>query len=219
MIHEVLAVGMLQMNCSVLGDEDSREAFVVDPGDEADRIMGLIRQHRLHVVRIVLTHAHLDHVGAVRELQKATRAPVSLHPSDQPMVRHIHAQAAMLGMPEPPGFTIDEDLANGDVLRLGGIEVHVLYTPGHTPGGCCLWIPSEQRLIAGDTLFRDSVGRTDLPGGDPGQLLESIRTQLLPLPDDAVVIPGHGPETTIGRERRFNPFLQGLEPPRASSAS
>jgi glyoxylase-like metal-dependent hydrolase (beta-lactamase superfamily II) len=103
------------------------------------------------------------------------------------------------------------------VLRLGAVEVRVLYTPGHSPGGCCLWIPSEQRLIAGDTLFRDSVGRTDLPGGDSGQLFESIRKQLLPLPDETVVIPGHGPETTIGRERRFNPFLQGLEPPRSSA--
>ena len=207
----------VMITCSVEGDEDSREAFVIDPGDEADRILDVVRQHRLHVVRIVLTHAHIDHVGAVHELREATGAPVCLHPSDRPMVHHIHAQATMLGMPEPPAFPIDEDLAGGDVLRLGAVEVRVLYTPGHSPGGCCLWIPSEQRLIAGDTLFRDSVGRTDLPGGDSGQLFESIRKQLLPLPDETVVIPGHGPETTIGRERRFNPFLQGLEPPRSSA--
>jgi glyoxylase-like metal-dependent hydrolase (beta-lactamase superfamily II) len=210
MIHEVLSVGMLQVNCSVCGDEATREAFVFDPGEEAERILDVVKRHGLKVAGIVLTHAHIDHIGGVREVQQATGAPVSLHPADRALAENAEAHAAMLGLSPPGHFDVDTELADGDVLRLGAIEFRVLHTPGHTQGGCCFLIPSEGRLIAGDTLFRDSIGRTDLPGGNGPQLLESIREKLFPLPDDTVVIPGHGPQTTIGHERESNVFLQGL---------
>jgi hydroxyacylglutathione hydrolase len=210
MIHEVLIVGMLQVNCSVCGDEATREAFVIDPGEEAERILDAVEHHGLKVAGIVLTHAHIDHIGAVREVQEATGAPVSLHPADRALAENAGALAAMMGLLPPGHFDVDRELADGDVLRLGATEFRVLHTPGHTQGGCCLWIPAEGRLIAGDTLFRDSIGRTDLPGGNGPQLLESIRDKLFPLPDETVVIPGHGPQTTIGREREYNVFLQGL---------
>jgi len=207
MIHEVLAVGMLQVNCSICGDESSREAFVIDPGEEAERILGIVERHRLKVSRILLTHAHIDHIGGVRDLQDATGAPVSLHPGDRHMVTQVSAQAALLGLPAPRGFEFASELDDGGAFQLSAIEFRVLHTPGHTPGGCCFWIPSENRLIAGDTLFRESVGRTDLPGGDTEQLMRSIHSKLLPLPGETIVVPGHGPNTTIAHERGHNPFL------------
>ena len=210
MIHEVLSVGMLQVNCSVCGDEATREAFVFDPGEEAERILDVVKRHGLEVAGIVLTHAHIDHIGGVREVQEATGASVSLHPADRELAENAEAHAAMLGLSPPGHFDVDKELADGDVLQLGDIEFRVLHTPGHTQGGCCFWTPSEGRLIAGDTLFRDSIGRTDLPGGNTTQLLESIRTKLFPLSDETTVVPGHGPQTNIGHERECNVFLQGL---------
>jgi len=207
MIHEILPVGMLQCNCSIFGDEASREAIVIDPGDNIDQILAMLEKHALKVKAIVITHAHIDHIGGAAKLKTATGAPVYMNESDQALYDHLDVQAGWLGMKTPSRTEIDTKVREGDSLRLGDAEFHVLHTPGHTQGSISLWIPAENKLVAGDTLFRDSIGRTDLPGGDGRQILESIHVKLLTLPENAVVIPGHGPNTTIGREKESNPFL------------
>ena len=210
MLHEIIPVGMLRCNCSIFGDEASREAVVIDPGDEIDRILGVLAKHQLRVKAIVITHAHIDHIGGAQKLKAATGAPVYMNANDQELYDHLDIQAEWLGI-EPPGRTdIDVNAREGEKLLLGPAEFQVIHTPGHTQGSISLWIPAENKLVAGDTLFFDSIGRTDLPGGNTKQILHSIHDKLLPLADDVVVIPGHGQETTIGRERRRNPFLQGL---------
>jgi len=210
MIHEILPVGMLACNCSIFGDETTREAIVIDPGDNVDEIQAVIARHSLRVKAIVVTHAHIDHVGGANQLRAATGAPVYMNANDRELLAQINMQAAWLGIEEPGGVEVDAELREGDRLVAGAAEFRVLETPGHTQGSISLWIPSENKLIAGDTLFRDSIGRTDLPGGDGRQILASIRDKLLPLPEDAVVVPGHGPQTTIGREKERNFFLQRL---------
>jgi hydroxyacylglutathione hydrolase len=210
MIHEVLPVGMLQCNCSIFGDEQTHEAIVVDPGDEIAHILEIVEQHGLTVKAIVITHAHIDHIGGAQKLKKATGAPVYMNQNDAELHAMMDVQAAWLGTKPPETVAIDSDAKDGSVLAIGASEFHVLHTPGHTQGSISLWIPSENKLVAGDTLFRDSIGRTDLPGGDGRQILRSIHDKLLPLPEDAVVIPGHGEMTTIGHEREFNYFLRGL---------
>lgn len=211
MIHEILPVGVLQCNCSIFGDETSREAIVIDPGDEIEEIQAILNQHQLRVKAIVITHAHIDHIGGAQKLKAATGAPVYMNANDQELYDHLDVQAGWLGMEEAPKQTeIDVNAREGGTLALGPAEFQILETPGHTQGSISLLIPAENKLIAGDTLFLDSIGRTDLPGGDPRQILRSIHEKLLPLDDTVVVIPGHGPNTTIGRERRRNPFLQGL---------
>jgi hydroxyacylglutathione hydrolase len=210
MIHEILPVGMLQCNCSIFGDEQSREAVVIDPGDEIDKIQAILAKHQLRVKAIIITHAHIDHIGGAQKLKDATGAPVYMNAKDQPLSEHLDTQAAWLGMATPERTGIDVDAREGEKVALGPAEFQVLHTPGHTQGSISLWIPAENKLIAGDTLFRDSIGRTDLPGGDYEQILRSIHDKLLPLGDTTAVIPGHGPNTTIGRERARNPFLQGL---------
>lgn len=210
MIHEILPVGMLQCNCSIFGDEQSREAVVIDPGDEIQRILAILEKHQLRVKAIVITHAHIDHIGGAAKLKAATGAPVYMNANDQPLSEHLDTQASWLGMATPEKTNIDVNAREGERIALGPAEFHVLHTPGHTQGSISLWIPAENKLIAGDTLFLDSIGRTDLPGGDYEQILRSIHDKLLPLDDTTAVIPGHGPNTTIGRERARNPFLQGL---------
>lgn len=210
MIHEILPVGLLQCNCSVYGDEQTREAIVVDPGDNVDRILRVLSRHELRVTAIVITHAHIDHIAGARKLKEATGAPIHVNAADYEQIAQLEWQAAWLGVPAPGPVEVDTEMKDGDGLRVGATGIVVLHTPGHTRGSCCLWAPSEKVLIAGDTLFQGSVGRTDLPGGDGRRILVSIRDKLLPLPDETRVIPGHGPETTIGRERESNPFLQGL---------
>jgi glyoxylase-like metal-dependent hydrolase (beta-lactamase superfamily II) len=210
MIHEILSVGMLQCNCSIFGDEASGEAVVIDPGDEIGRITAILDQHNLRVTAIIITHAHIDHIGGAQKLKAVTGAPVYMNANDQELYDHIDEQAHWLGVATPEKTGVDVSAREGDVVKLGPAEFHVLETPGHTAGSISLWIPSENKLLAGDTLFLDSIGRTDLPGGDPRQILRSIHDKLLPLDDAVVVIPGHGQNTTIGRERRRNPFLQGL---------
>jgi hydroxyacylglutathione hydrolase len=207
MIHEVIPVGMLGCNCSILGDDGSREAIVVDPGANIARVLEILAQHRLTLKQIVITHAHIDHIGGAAQLRSITGAPVYMHAADKMLSDRLDMQAGWLGVetPEDPG--IDRAAHEGDVLHMGATELHVLHTPGHTPGSLCLFMPVEQKLIAGDTLFQGSVGRTDLPGGDSSALLRSIHAKLLVLPEDTVVIPGHGGNTTIGAEKRSNPFV------------
>jgi len=210
MIHEILPVGMLACNCSIFGDETTREAVVIDPGDDIDEILRVLARHELTVKTIVITHAHIDHVGGAARLKAETGAPVYMNEADFPVYDQIEMQALWLGMDPPEQVDIDVTPRDGDVLRLGAAEFNVLHTPGHTPGSMGLWIPSEKKLIAGDTLFLDSIGRTDLPGGDGKKILVSIREKFLPLPEDTLVIPGHGPNTTMGHEKEFNYFLQRM---------
>ena len=207
MIHEILPVGMLECNCSIFGDEQSHEAMVIDPGDNIDQILKILARHALNVKAIVITHAHIDHIGGAAKLKAVTGAPVYMNQNDQELYDHLDVQAGWLGMATPEKTSIDVDSREGDSLQLGDAEFQILETPGHTQGSISLWIPTENKLVAGDTLFRDSIGRTDLPGGDGRQILRSIHSKLMPLPEDAMVIPGHGPSTTIGREKERNPFL------------
>lgn len=211
MIHEILPVGPLQCNCSVFGDEQTREAMVVDPGDDIAGILGILDRHGLKLKAIVITHAHIDHIGGAHQLQQATGAPVYMNANDSALADMMEMQASWLGVPTPERVAIDTEARDGDSLTVGATEFHVLHTPGHTPGSISLWIPSESKLVAGDTLFRDSIGRTDLPGGNFHQEIASIRDKLLTLPEETQVIPGHGSNTTIFREKELNPFLCGAD--------
>jgi hydroxyacylglutathione hydrolase len=253
LIHITIPVGMLQCNCSIIGDPFTREALVVDPGDEVTRILDLIGRHRLIVKVIVSTHAHIDHVGGLSKLHQYTGAPVLMHRDDLPLYQAMEMQASFLGIMPPELVDIDQLLKDGDVLRWGAFEAQVIHTPGHTPGSVSLYLPHDAgkvtvagesavtpvrddtaekidvaeegepvavpeeagkikilapQLFSGDTLFAGSIGRTDLWGGSMEQIMDSLRTKLMHLPDDTVVHPGHGPVTTIGNERHLNPFLQ-----------
>ena len=207
MIHEILPVGPLQCNCSVIGDETSREAMVIDPGDDVDDVLELVRKHNLQVKQIVITHAHIDHVGGAMKLRAATGAPILLNQNDYALLKMLDAQAAWVGMRAPGKVEIDHSVEPADTLHAGNIAANVLHTPGHTEGSVCLYFPSEKTLIAGDTLFAGSIGRTDLPGGSFEKIIQSLHETVLALPDETVVVPGHGPLTTIGDERESNPFL------------
>ncbi len=224
MIHEILPVGLLRCNCTILGDPETGEALVLDPGDEIDRILALLARHSLTVRAIASTHAHIDHVGGLYKLQKATGAPVLMHADDFDLYRHQDVQAAWIGMPAPQAAKVDQPLREGDTVRWGRFAASVLHTPGHTPGSVSLYLPGEPgpekapaltptKLLAGDTLFAGSIGRTDLWGGSREQILRSIHQELLVLPDETLVYPGHGPATSIGEERANNPFLRHSSPP------
>jgi len=207
MIHEILPVGPLQCNCSVIGDEATREAMVIDPGDDIEDVLALIRKHNLQVKQIVITHAHIDHVGGAMKLRAATGAPILLNQNDYALLKMLDVQAAWIGMVSPGKVEIDRSVTTGESVSVGSLTAQVLHTPGHTEGSICLYLPAEQKLIAGDTLFAGSIGRTDLPGGSMQKIMRSLHGTVLALPDETVVIPGHGPLTTIGDERESNPFL------------
>ena len=227
LIHEILPVGMLQCNCHIVGDPQTREAIVIDPGDDAGRILEVIERHRLKVTAIVVTHTHIDHVIGLHRVHQATGAPVYLHADDLGLYRMLDVQASWLGWKIPEQVQIDQLVREGDVIRWGRYEGQILHTPGHTPGSICLYMPSDMpvaatdvgaaispesetgRLFAGDTLFAGSIGRTDLWGGSFEGIIHSLKGKLLELPDSTIVYPGHGDTTTIGKERATNPFLVG----------
>jgi glyoxylase-like metal-dependent hydrolase (beta-lactamase superfamily II) len=208
MIHKILPVGPLQCNCSVIGDEVSRDALVIDPGDEIEDVLAIIRKHNLTVKQIVVTHAHIDHVGGASKLRKLTGAPILLNQNDFDLLKMIDLQASWIGMPSPGKIDIDQSITQADQVKVGALTADVIHTPGHTEGSICLYFPAEQKLIAGDTLFAGSIGRTDLPGGSFEKIISSLHEKVLLLPDDTIVVPGHGPQTTIGEERESNPFLR-----------
>ena len=211
MIHEILPVGMLACNCSIVGDEATGEAVVIDPGDDVERVQEILAQRKLRAKYIVATHAHIDHVGGIEKLKRATGAAVLMHEADLPLYQNLAMQAAWLGVVPPGVIDVDQFLREGNTLRWGSLTLEVLHTPGHSPGSLSLHLQGQQpRIFSGDTLFQGSIGRTDLWGGSFDQILRSIQNTLLRFPDDTPVFPGHGPTTTIGQEREYNPFLQGL---------
>ena len=207
MIHEIFPVGPLQCNCSVVGDEQTKEAIVIDPGDDIEDVMAIVQRHGLTVKQIVITHAHIDHVGGAMKLKRLTSAPVLLNEHDYALLKMLDVQAAWIGMAAPEKVAIDGSVGTGDKLSAGSLTADVLHTPGHTEGSVCLYFAPEKKLIAGDTLFAGSIGRTDLPGGSYEKIMRSLHGSVLALPDETIVVPGHGPVTTIGEERRSNPFL------------
>jgi len=207
MIHEILPVGPLQCNCSVIGDEATREGLVIDPGDDIEQVLALVRKHNLQIKQIIVTHAHIDHVGGAMKLRLATGAPILLNQNDYALLKMLDVQAAWIGMPTPDKVEIDQSLGQADTVKTGDLAAQVLHTPGHTEGSICLYFPAESKLIAGDTLFAGSIGRTDLPGGSWEKIIRSLHERVLALPDETIVVPGHGPLTTIGDERERNPFL------------
>jgi hydroxyacylglutathione hydrolase len=207
MIHEIIPVGPLQCNCSIVGDEGTREALVIDPGDDIEDLLVLIRQHNLQVKQIVVTHAHIDHVGGAMKLRAATGAPILLNRNDYGLLQMLDAQAAWIGVETPGKVEIDHTLKQADLVKAGSLTAEVIDTPGHTEGSICLYFSAEKKLIAGDTLFAGSIGRTDLPGGSFEKIIRSLHEKVLALPDETIVVPGHGPVTTIGHERESNPFL------------
>jgi glyoxylase-like metal-dependent hydrolase (beta-lactamase superfamily II) len=210
MIHEILPVGPLQCNCSVIGDDVSHEAIVIDPGDDIEDVLAIVRKHKLQVKHIVITHAHIDHVGGAMKMRAATGAPILLNQNDYALLKMLDEQAAWIGMDSPGKVDIDQSVGQADTIKAGSLVADVIHTPGHTEGSVCLYFPTEKKLIAGDTLFAGSIGRTDLPGGSMQKILRSLQDKVLALPDETIVVPGHGPLTTIGEERESNPFLTKL---------
>jgi len=207
MIFESFEVGPLGVNCFILGCEDTREGVIIDAGGNAERIISAVEKHGLIIRKVINTHGHFDHIGANRAVLERFNAELLIHSADAPLLNRAADVARAYGIrgensPQPADF-----LTDGMSITFGNYQISVLHTPGHTQGGCCLYIESEKKIITGDTLFADSIGRTDLPGGSHEQLLESIRSKLFTLPDDVVAYPGHGPETTIGHEKQHNPYF------------
>jgi hydroxyacylglutathione hydrolase len=241
MIFETFPVGLLQCNCVILGDANTREAIVIDPGDEVERILATLKRHDLKLRKIINTHTHIDHVGADAELRERTGAEVCLHKADLFLLENLKRQASMIGLPTPRASKVDAFLEPGDAIQCGSMHLGVLHTPGHTPGSLTFeteWIgpqgsagetaaaetggqlktvdPRERKhspkqvLFTGDTLFMSSIGRTDLWGGSFETIMKSLAQILQKYDDSTLVYPGHGPATTIGQERKLNPFLQEL---------
>ncbi|MBI5197555.1 MAG: MBL fold metallo-hydrolase [Nitrospirae bacterium] len=209
MIHEILVVGLLQCNCSILGCEETQEAMVIDPGDDPDRILKVLSRLGLRLRYILHTHAHFDHVGGSKRLKEATGAQIFLHPEDLFLYQNMDMQTAYFGLPAPAIAPVDTYFSDGQELSAGKLSARIFHTPGHTPGSVCFHMDhGHRKLFTGDTLFKGNIGRTDLWGGSHETILQSIEEKLFALPDDTLVYPGHGPATTIGRERESNPFLR-----------
>ena len=207
MIFETIPVGPLSVNCYIVGCEESREGIVIDPGGDVDAIVALVQKHGLKIRTIINTHGHFDHVGGNREAVVSFGARLLIHQADAPMLGRSAEIARAYGLQGENSPEADAHLFDGLEVPFGTCHLKVLHTPGHTQGGCCLYFEKERIVITGDTLFADSIGRTDLPGGSHEQLLESIRTKLFTLPDEVVAYPGQGPETTIGHEKACNPYF------------
>ncbi len=204
---ETFPVGPLQCNCTILADPVSREAVVIDPGDEPERILRALEAEKLHVVALLHTHAHLDHITGSRAVKEATGAPIRLHADDRPLYDALPEQAALFGFRADAPLPPDAAIADGEIVRFGPYRLRAIHTPGHTPGSTCFSLEGDvPRLFSGDTLFRRSIGRTDLWGGDTDAILGSIRGRLFTLAGDTPVVCGHGPDTTIDEEKRLNPF-------------
>jgi glyoxylase-like metal-dependent hydrolase (beta-lactamase superfamily II) len=208
MIFETMVVGPLGVNCFILGDPAGREGIIVDPGAEPERILAVVKRHGLTIGQVINTHGHFDHVGANRAIVAATGARLLIHRGDEPLLGRAGQTAIMYGLSAENSPAPDAYLEDGMVLRFGSRELRVIHTPGHTPGGCCLFLAGEGILLSGDTLFAESIGRTDLPGGSAEQLAASIKAKLYPLPEATSVYPGHGPGTTIGHEKTNNPYVR-----------
>lgn len=202
-------VGALQCNCTILGDSEAKVAIVIDPGGEAPRILSALDEAELRVLHIVHTHAHIDHVGATHAVRGATGGATYLHPGDTPLHDMLALQAQFLGVPMPEPSVMDHPLQDALTLPFGAFELAVMHTPGHTPGSVCFAVPGQDVCFSGDTLFAGGIGRTDLWGGDSEAIVHSIRDRLYALNGAVQVVPGHGPVTSIDRERRANPFVRG----------
>ncbi len=209
MIVQMLTVGPFQENCYVIGDEGTGQGALIDPGDEAARIAIAVEGTNLEISQIIVTHAHIDHVGAIAQLADEYACPVLMHEEAEAMLQTVPQQAMMMGMRFGRVPKVDRNVADFEVLEVGPLRLHALYTPGHAPGHLSFLVEDGNLVFSGDALFAGSVGRTDLMGGSMEVLMRSIEERLLPLPDETRVLSGHGPETTIGRERMSNPFLQG----------
>jgi hydroxyacylglutathione hydrolase len=208
MILESLIVGPFQENCYVIGDEATRTGAIIDPGDEATRIALAVEQRGLEIGQILVTHAHIDHVGAVGALVDEYACPVLMHAEAEPMLEQLPTQAVMMGLRFGKVPAVDRYIEDEEIIEVGTLKLRSLYTPGHAPGHLAFYAEDEGVVLSGDALFAGGVGRTDLFGGDMEVLLRSIDKRLLTLPDETTVYPGHGPPTTIGAERAYNPFLR-----------
>ncbi len=208
--YRVLPVTAFAQNCSLLWDDATRDAVLVDAGGEADRLLDAVRSEAVTLRAVWLTHAHIDHAGAAGEVAERAGVPIiGPHAADQYWIDALPQQAHMFGFPPARAFTPERWLVDGDTLHLGGLQFRVRHCPGHTPGHVVFHQPEARRCWVGDVLFAGSIGRTDLPGGSQRQLLDSIVQRLWPMGDDTVFIPGHGPESTFGEERRSNPYVGG----------
>ncbi|MBF0112783.1 MAG: MBL fold metallo-hydrolase [Desulfamplus sp.] len=205
MIIETLEVGPIMANCYIVGCENTKEAVVIDPGDDADDILMALSKHGLKVKYLINTHGHFDHVGANKRMKEVTKADIMIHADDEPMLSQLGRSAASFGLAAENSPAADRHLKDGDEIKFGDITLKVIHTPGHSKGGCCLY--TDGHVFVGDTLFYGSIGRTDLPGGNYNTLISSIKTKLFKLADNTIVHTGHGPETTILREKQTNPFL------------
>ncbi len=208
MIFKTLVVGPLAVNCYILASDKTHEAVIIDPGDDAEKITAALRKDNLKLKYIILTHAHFDHAGAARELQDETGAQVMAHEKDALLLKNTAAQAALFGMQTARPPKPDYFLKGGDRIKTGDVEMEVIETPGHTPGGISLYVKDVKVVFTGDTLFWGSIGRTDLPGGDFDTIIHSLKDKLGRLPDDTKVYSGHGDDTTIGLEKRQNPYFE-----------
>ena len=205
MLLETLVVGPLSVNCYIFACEKTHQAAIVDPGDEADQILSVVKKLDCRVKYILLTHGHIDHLSQIPILKNKLKAEFLMHEQDIPLVQSASTQAALFGLPDPGDLKPDRFLNDGDIIHLGELTIQVIHSPGHSPGSITFQV--NQKLFVGDLIFNGSIGRTDLPGGDYSQIIESIQKKIFTFPDSVEIYPGHGPATTVGIEKNTNPFF------------